>query len=279
MFFFATKSKHAVLLWAPMAMVLALFAGQARATPIVPGFNANTLAPTDDGFAGPVNPGFTLHFFNKNYDHLFINNNGNITFDRGSTTFTPSGMSNPSTTVIAPFFADVDTSHYGNPVTYGSGTFGGHNAFGVNWQQVAGYGLGSDLLDSFQLLLVDRADTGAGNFDLYFNYGSISWDTGALSGTSAIAGYGTGIAGTYYEVTGSATPGAFVNGGPNALVSATNDNVPGQIRFQFRSGGLSPFTLNRPVEFVPEPGTAALFALGLLCLAGLRRRSEPHFHM
>ena len=79
----------------------------------------------------------------------------------------------------------------------------------------------ADKLNNFQIILVDRSDTGAGNFDIYFNYTRIRWETGSasggyagLGGSSARAGYseGTGEAGTSYEMAGSAVNGALLDG-------------------------------------------------------------------
>jgi len=130
------------------------------------------------------NLGFTLDFYGTNYTTAYINNNGNITFNTPQATFTPfaiTGMtSNP---LIAPFFADVDT-RTGNLVNFGTGTYNGDNAFAVNWPGVGYYSEHTDKLDNFQLLLVDRSDIAPGDADIYFNYGSMQWETGDASGGS-----------------------------------------------------------------------------------------------
>ena len=49
----------------------------------------------DDGFSGPISlgsNGFTLNFFGSNYTTFFANNNGNISFGAGVSTFTPAGI-------------------------------------------------------------------------------------------------------------------------------------------------------------------------------------------
>jgi hypothetical protein len=46
-----------------------------------PGFNANFLPANDDSSTGLVPIGFTANFFGQSYSGLFVNNNGNVTFD------------------------------------------------------------------------------------------------------------------------------------------------------------------------------------------------------
>src|SRR4051794_25827405 len=73
------------------------------------GYNANTLPANDDGSTGAVNIGFTLNFFGTNYSNLYVNNNGNVTFDEALSTFTPFDLLSTSRPIIAAFFGDVDT--------------------------------------------------------------------------------------------------------------------------------------------------------------------------
>ena len=82
----------------------------------------------------------------------------------------------------------------------------------MNWVNVGYYAAHADKLNSFQLLLVDRSDQGAGSFDIVFNYGQIQRETGdasggsaGLGGTPARVGFssGTGAAGTSTEFNGS----------------------------------------------------------------------------
>ncbi|MCA1779090.1 MAG: hypothetical protein LC637_06850, partial [Xanthomonadaceae bacterium] len=152
-------------------LVTSLAWGQA----IVSGFDANTLPPNDDGSTAAVPLGFTLDFFGISRSSVFVNNNGNVTFDSALGTYTPFDLTSTGQEIIAPFFADVDTGSAGDPVTYGGGTFEGRPAFGVNWINVDYYD--SDIShtnrNSFQLILVDRSDIASGDFDIVFNYDQI----------------------------------------------------------------------------------------------------------
>jgi hypothetical protein len=102
--------------------------------------------------------------------------------------------------MIAPFWADVDT-RTGPVVTYGYGTVDGHTAFGVNWLGVGCYNENTSVANYFQVLLINRSDVGPNDFDIEFNYGPITWDSGqasggngqCLGGTAARAGYTSGF--------------------------------------------------------------------------------------
>lgn len=250
----------------------------ALASPIAPGFASNTLAANDDGSTAAINLGFAINFFGQTYSSTFVNNNGNITFTAPLSAYTPYGLAGSNVPIIAPFFADVDTRGFGSGLTsYGTGTYAGNAAFGATWPGVGYYPERTDKLDNFQVILVDRADTGTGNFDIYFNYGAMAWETGGASGGSdglggncAVAGYSNGTAAGANQVTeqmaGSAVCGALIDGGVDALSSHTNDGVTGQYLFQARNGAITP-----PSE-VPEPSSLVLLGTGVLGLAERLRR-------
>ena len=215
----------------------------------LPGFLTNSLAANDDGSTGAVNLGFNVNFFGVHTSTVFANNNGNITFNSANGTFTPFELTGPlGQPIIAPFFADVDTLGTSSLMTYGQDMLCGHKVFGVDWVHVNYYDPTAaghvNKFNSFQLILIDRSDTGAGNFDIEFNYNTITWETGdasggtnGLGGTSAAVGYsnGSGTPGTNFQLTGSEVNGAFLDGGPDALAShMLNAATPGRYNFQVR---------------------------------------------
>lgn len=238
------------------------------------GFGTNTLPANDDGFTGLVDIGFTTNFFGVSNTQLYVNNNGNVTFDDPLGTFTPFNLSTTSREIIAPFFGDVDTRSGLPEVTYGVSTIDGRNAFGVNWLNVGYFSVGADKRNTFQLVLVDRSDLAVGDFDFEFNYNQIQWETGGasggvggLGGSSARAGYSNGTGSASFELAGSAVNGAFLDGGPNALsANSLNSDVTGRYLFSVRNGVVLP-----PTTVVPEPSTYILLGSGLLGLMLLRR--------
>lgn len=217
----------------------------------------NELSRNDDGSTGSVPIGFSLDFFGRSYDHLWVNNNGNVTFDRPYSTYTPFTLAGTSAVMIAPFFADVDTRGGGSQTVrygYGETTYQGHRAFCVDWIDVGYYNQRFDKLNSFQLLLVQREDSRTrGDFDIVFNYGQVQWETGeasggvnGLGGSPARVGYsnGDGAIGTSFELQGSGRSGAFLDGEPNfGLVNhSLNDPQLGRYVFRVRNGAPPPDT-------------------------------------
>lgn len=257
-----------------------------------PGFNTTTYGANDDGSfpcvstedgtpsgctptAVPI--GFAVNFFGNTETSAYVNNNGNITFDAPLDEFTPFGLTtNIGTSIIAAFFADVDT-RAGNTVTFGPGTVDSHVAFGVNWPGVGYYDTHNDKLNRFQLLLIERSDTGVGNFDIEFNYDQIQWETGDASGgengfggDSARVGYsnGTGNPGTFFELAGSGVNGAFLdsNMSTGLIHNSLNSTVLGRYIF-FVRGGMPTTTL--PDQTVPEPSSIALAAATFSAIVGV----------
>jgi hypothetical protein len=274
---------------------LLIFASLSVAAAIVPGFEdtsdgrnddgtyttggCNNDAPggTCDGTSVPI--GFDVNFYGSVHNSLFINTNGNVTFDSPLAAFTPFGLNDAFRQIIAPFFADVDTRNpAGGVVTFGTGLFDGRDTLGINWIDVGFFEERVDKTNSFQLLLVDRSNTGAGNFDIIFNYDRILWETGdasfgidGLGGFSAHVGFsnGSGLPGESFELPGSGVPGSFIDDGTFPLVSnRLNSDVDGRYIFAIRNGTYT---------VIPEPGTWVLLASGAVALVArhaLIRRSR-----
>jgi hypothetical protein len=253
---------------------------------IRPGFNASTLPGNDDESTGFVPLGFSADFFGTSFTGLFVNNNGNVTFDSPLEEFTPFGLTATNRVIIAPYFADVDTRQ-GNVVTFGAGTVNGRPAFGVNWPGVGCFDETTSVLNFFQVLLVDRSDIASGDFDIEFNYDSIQWEAGQASGgddvcqggDAARVGFsnGTGVAGTFFELTGSGIPGAFLDANTvTGLVhNSLNSSQPGRYAFSVRSGvpvvedgdgdGVADELDNCPAVANPDQADGTLNGIGDAC--------------
>ncbi|MFD1874674.1 nidogen-like domain-containing protein [Hymenobacter bucti] len=147
--------------------------------------NGVLLPRNDDGSFGPVALGWNFSLFGTVYNQVYINTNGNITFDAPLSTFSASGFP-IGIPMVAPFWADVDTR--------GSGS--GRIAYAlypdrlvVSWNRVGYFGSHFDRKNTFQLIIrANTAPSFTGN-DILFAYDDMQWTTGdASSGTAGFGG-------------------------------------------------------------------------------------------
>lgn len=224
----------------------------------------------DDGFSGPIdfnftNPGHSLtNFFGGNYGSFFVNNNGNITFNDGLASYTPSGPQGASQPVIAPFFADVDTRGTASGVVHLNQLVSNQTV--VTWDHVGYYGALDNLLNTFQLIVRGPnyvVPVGEGQIGFYWN--TMGWETGNASGgsggfggTPAAVGFGDG------QQNGYILQGSTANG----IAHIVNNEF---IWFNLSAQG-APIPV--PVNPVPEPETYALMLAGLAALGVIGRRRK-----
>jgi PKD repeat protein len=215
------------------------------------GCEGHELAANDDGYTGEVPLPFTLNLFGQVHSSLFVNNNGDVTFDGPLATYTPFDLTSTATEIIAPFFGDVDTRGAGSDlVTYGATTYAGQPAFCVNWGNSNGVGYfegHNDKLNKFHLMLVDRSDIQPGDFDVIASYDQIQWETGdassgigGIGGFSARVGYsnGTREPATFFELPGSAVNGSFLdsNFDTGLIHNSRGSLTPGRYVYEVRNG-------------------------------------------
>jgi Nidogen-like len=253
----------------------------AQAGVVRSGFNAGTLGRTDDASSASKPLGFSgaINFGGNTYNKVF-DNNGNVTFDAALSAFTPFGIGSLNRAIIAPFFADVDTRNTASGITaYGTGTVDGYGAFGVTWKDVGYYNQKADKLNTFQLVLIDRADTGAGNFDIEFNYDKIQWETGdssgginGLGGTSAGIGYANAPGQPVFELPGSGVSGSFLDSNSaTGLIYGSNVGMNGRFIYHVRDG----MVVCDVFTPIPEPATLGFgLALAGICVGGRFRSAR-----
>ncbi len=219
------------------------------------GFGENTFAPNDDGsvevdITSIFGPG-GMNFFGTSFTSIFINNNGNITFDSSQSTFTPFAITGSTgNPIIAPYFADVDTRASGEPIVFDpAGNSTGtdlvywdmdtvNGIMTITWDDVGFFSSDTSKTNAFQLRIFDN---GGGDFSFEFRYEDINWTTGdASSGTDGLggvisrAGWSSGDGVNFFELPQSGDQAQML-----ALEDmGSNVGVPGVWQFGVVEGGV-----------------------------------------
>ncbi|KAF0100619.1 MAG: cadherin domain/calx-beta domain protein [Rhodospirillaceae bacterium] len=216
------------------------------------GFGEFSLPANDDGSTGfidltPIFGTQGINFFGRYYTGFYLNNNGSVTFNAASSSFTPSSITgSTSNPIIAAYWADIDTRGGAVAPTPG-GTSTGSNllwydldavskTFTATWDDVGYYSGQTNKLNAFQLSI--QQINAQGDFDITFRYENVDWTTGnasggsnGLGGTPARAGYSAGNGVEYYELPQSGNEAYLL-----ALESASNVGTPGTFVFSVRNG-------------------------------------------
>ncbi|MFO1434676.1 MAG: thrombospondin type 3 repeat-containing protein [Candidatus Competibacteraceae bacterium] len=235
-----------------LSAVLTCLSATASAGAVRPGFD--TWFEKGDENRPMQSIGFTINYFGVNYADVFFYMNGYAAFNPRRSNYSPTHLMSmmPQQEIIAAFWGDVYTGGAGDgQMNYGPGVVDGRAAVGATWQNINCYrswilppGTGTER-NTFQMILIDRSDTGPGNFDFELNYDQIQWDSysqGCDFSNSAVAGYandGTGAARVAFELTGSMMTGSFLDTGPaetSLIHNSLNSDVPGRYRFFVREG-------------------------------------------
>jgi hypothetical protein len=108
---------------------------------------------TSQPATGPCH--FRSTFFGKVYNNFYVNNNGSISFGSPVGEFTPSAFPGAPAPIIAPYWADVDTTNQpgGGRVFF---NLDDPSALVVTWSKVGYFSGNNDRLNDFQLVLNNR---------------------------------------------------------------------------------------------------------------------------
>lgn len=171
----------------------------------------------DDFSSTAINLPFNFCMYGQTQSTVYINNNGNVSFGAPYGTF--SGVAFPSAnyTMIAPFWADVDTRALASGLVYYKLT---PTALIVRWQTVGYYSQHVDKLNDFQLIITDGNDPILPiGTNCAFCYGDMQWTTGDASGgtngfggTAATVGCNLGDGVNFIQIGRFDQPGTVYNG-------------------------------------------------------------------
>ncbi|XP_050980067.1 sushi, nidogen and EGF-like domain-containing protein 1 [Labeo rohita] len=211
-------------------------------------------AAADDGSSSLIQLSSPFLFFGRTYQQIYVNNNGQLTFNQSSSAYIPySFPNNGSQDIIAGLWTNLDNSvrgfvsHHqytsGNVLTRATQDINTHFpnlnftaswVFVATWNKVAYYNF-TNTETSFQVVL-----TSGSNYSfILMNYGDI-----AVTGHPVQAGYDT-VNSTHSFVIPESVNGSFISN----LMNSSNVNVPGRWAFRVDSGPRNSILKNNVVGF------------------------------
>ena len=200
-----------------------------------------------------------LNLYGNQVKNIFINTNGNITFDNVLSTFSPVAIDGGiGTAIIAPFWADVDTRSGRSNVSTGGNSAGSNliywdvddenRVLTITWDDVRYFGqqtTGTNAdtkVNAFQLQLID---SGNGDAFVVFRYENVDWTTGTasggtsgLGGQAARAGFNSGT-GTIIELPQSGDDFSMLDLDQRLPEVGLNSRQAGVYIFEIRNGEIT----------------------------------------
>ena len=138
------------------------------------------MPPNDDQSSAEIQLPFSYNLYGQLFNSVYINNNGNVSFDDPYFTFSSDPFPSAGFVMVAPFWADVHTTGAGQVWYKVTPT-----ALYVNWVGVGYFLSHTDKLNTFQLIITDGNDPVIGfGKNTSFCYRDMQWSTGVASGGS-----------------------------------------------------------------------------------------------
>src|SRR5688572_13550678 len=134
------------------------------------------LPRNDDGSYGPIASGCNFNLYATSYHQVWINTNGNLTFNGPLAMYNPLGFPY-NVPMVAGFWADVNTE-IGGQIFFKQTS----SSIIVTWDAVEPYGSEGEFSNTFQIVLTDGIDPLLGNGrNVGLNHQNIGWSFGAAS--------------------------------------------------------------------------------------------------
>jgi hypothetical protein len=173
------------------------------------------MQPNDDGSTGLIPIPFNFNLYGQTFNSIYINNNGNITFNGPLSQFSATAFPSTGNAIVAPFWADVDTRNGNGQVVYKITP----TAVYINWEDVGYYSMMGDKLNTFQLIITNGSDPVIDQGNVAFCYQDMQWTTGAASqgvngfyGIPATCGANKGDGVAYFLISRFDHPGVDFDG-------------------------------------------------------------------
>ncbi len=140
----------------------------------------------DDGWAivSPLVLPFQFCFFGDVKDSVWLNNNGNISFNGGISAFSSTAFPSTGNEMIAAFWADFDLTAAGGTI-HGTVT---PTAAIFNWVNAGYFNGQGDKRNTCQIVITDGTDPLINGGNVAIHYADMQWTTGSAS--QGVSGFG-----------------------------------------------------------------------------------------
>ena len=224
--------------------------------------NPTTLTALDDGNSGEISLGFDFCFFGDIYNSVYLNGNGNISFDAFNNSYEASAFPSATVKMIAAFWADFDFENCGE--VYATIT---PTAAIFNWVNAGYFNNKCDKVNTCQIVITDGTDPLIPGGNVAIHYADMQWTTGDFDGsggffgTPATAGANRGNDIDYFQI-GQFDHAGTDYDGPNGNTDGVDYLDNRSFVFDFcntTSGNLPPSAQNNnnctPYQVCKQPGS------------------------